>query len=190
MSTSVVITTFFLLLAMAASTFCRQQPNPIQVALERVLQNTNWVQSSIKLHELGSDDISNDGDVALRDCAQLYDESAARLMVLLSNNESYSGDDARTWLSGVLANQRTCLDGLDEKGFNKTDEHRVVAENLTMVLGEALAFYGKGMHKGRSKYHQINIFGNDNHFLMEAYNILKTKVKLSSFNVFLTCNVT
>ncbi|VVA34325.1 PREDICTED: pectinesterase [Prunus dulcis] len=149
MSTSVVITTFFFLLAMVASTFCLQQPNPIQVALDRVLQATNWVQSSIKLHELGSDDTSNDGDVALRDCAQLYDESAARLMELLSNNESYSGDDARTWLSGLLANQRTCLDGLDEKGFNKTDVHRVVAENLTMVLGEALAFYGKGMHEGK-----------------------------------------
>lgn len=54
-------------------------------------------------------------------------------------------DDARTWLSGVLANHRSCLDGLDhheKAGFiDQADHHdHVVAKNLTtLLISEALA---------------------------------------------------
>lgn len=91
MSTSVA--TFLLLLTMVAFTSGHQQFNPVQVALDGVLQAKNWVQiSSVKLHELRSDDISNYGDLALRDCAQLYYESVSRLTVLLSNESNYTDD--------------------------------------------------------------------------------------------------
>ena len=69
--------------------------------------------------------------------------------MLISGDGNYTGEDARTWLSGVLANHRTCWEGLEEKGIVKNtsssgaDHYRAVAQNLTMVLGEALAFYGK-----------------------------------------------
>lgn len=109
-----------------------------------VLQARNWVQASFALQ--GLDNSSTDSTsigVALRDCAMLYDKSEPRLTRLLSD-ENYTRDDARTWLSGVLANHRTCLDGLGEKGFAKP---HVASTNLTTLLGQALALYGKRMNK-------------------------------------------
>ncbi|TQE01143.1 hypothetical protein C1H46_013233 [Malus baccata] len=184
MSTSV--TTFLLLVTISVSTTsCLQQSTPIQLALDRVLQATTLVvQNSIQLHELvGSDDISNYSGVALRDCTELYDESAARLTVLLSKNESYTGNDARTWLSGVLANHRSCLDGLDEKGFVRTEHQRVVAQNLTMVLGEALVFYGKVMNEGKnSQRHGWECIGSS-HFERHGLELrLSATMVLDSIN--------
>ncbi|KAK6240011.1 hypothetical protein QUC31_005480 [Theobroma cacao] len=51
-------------------------------------------------------------------------------------------DDARTWLSGVPANHRTCLEGLGERGVVIQD-HAEAHQNLTTLLSEALALYGK-----------------------------------------------
>lgn len=79
--------------------------------------------------------------LGLSDCEKLYDESEARLSTLVVAHENFTVEDVRTWLSGVLANHHTCLDGLDEsrQGHDETLVHRKV----TFVLREALAFYKK-----------------------------------------------
>lgn len=116
----------------------------VQSAQTQVLQARNWVQASLILH--GS---NHDWKVhaSLGDCDKLYDESKYWLARLLSG-ESYTRDDALAWLSGVLANHRSCLDGLGEKGYV---EAHVMAKNLTKILSEALALYGKGVTKRRGK---------------------------------------
>ncbi|XVF22736.1 hypothetical protein REPUB_Repub12eG0196400 [Reevesia pubescens] len=79
-----------------------------------VVQSRNWAKAFVTLH--GLDHILNYHGMSLRDCVKLYDDSESRLSFLLSR-QGYTLDDARTWLSGVLENHRTCLEGLDEKGF-------------------------------------------------------------------------
>ncbi|GMN30737.1 hypothetical protein TIFTF001_044512 [Ficus carica] len=120
----------------------------LQLAQTKLVQAKNWVQS---LHGLDLDS-SNNVDSALRDCNKLYDESEPRLARLMSGEMSYNVDDALTWLSGVLANHGSCLDGLAEKGFVEARSH-LVAQNLTISLGESLALYGKlkGTRNEKSK---------------------------------------
>ncbi|XP_061999263.1 probable pectinesterase/pectinesterase inhibitor 36 [Rosa rugosa] len=145
------VTSFLLLLAMAIAscTSCLRDPNPVQLALNGVLQATNVVRTSMDLvHGLTSSESDSAGhDVVLMDCERLYDESVPRLTELISGEGNYTREDARTWLSGVLANHRSCWDGLEEKGFLKNTSgahhYRAVTQNLTMVLDEALALYGK-----------------------------------------------
>uniref|UniRef100_A0A2N9IJ67 Pectinesterase n=1 Tax=Fagus sylvatica TaxID=28930 RepID=A0A2N9IJ67_FAGSY len=136
-------TTLLLLLAMATTISCLQELEMVQRAHSQVLQARNWVQAFVALH--GYD--WNHVGMSLSDCAKLYNESESRLARLLSD-ENYTHDDAHTWLSGVLANHRSCVDGLGEKGFVEAHE---VGKNLTSLLSEALALYGKSMGKGKGK---------------------------------------
>ncbi|XP_029127404.1 pectinesterase 2.1-like [Cajanus cajan] len=56
-------------------------------------------------------------EAALRDCVELMDLSMDRVwdsMVALTKNTSDSLQDAHTWLSSVLTNHASCLDGLEE----------------------------------------------------------------------------
>ncbi|GKV12901.1 hypothetical protein SLEP1_g23986 [Rubroshorea leprosula] len=118
-----------------------------------VLHASNWVhQASLTLHGLDSGHTLKSGNsLALSDCAKLYNESEYRLSFLLSG-EGYNINDTRTWLSAVLTNHRTCLDGLNEKGFVKANN--AVSHNLTVFLSEALALYrkGKGTKQGKDGY--------------------------------------
>lgn len=118
-----------------------------------VLHASSWVhQASLTLHGLDSDHTLNGGNsLALSDCTKLYNESEYRLSLLLSG-EGYNIDDTRTWLSAVLANHRTCMDGLTEKGFARANN--AVSHNLTVFLSEALALYRKG--KGTKQGKDIN----------------------------------
>ncbi|KAK9274266.1 hypothetical protein L1049_019080 [Liquidambar formosana] len=127
---------------MATDISCKQELEAVQMARTGILQAMSWVQGSLTLH--GSDINSGILNGALADCGKLYDESQARLARLLSG-ESHDCNDARTWLSGAFASHRTCLDGLEENGLV---EPQVGAQNLTMLLREALALYVKGRGTG------------------------------------------
>ncbi|KAG2669333.1 hypothetical protein I3760_14G029700 [Carya illinoinensis] len=143
-------TTFLLLiLAMAAIISCLQleldQALLLQMAQTQVLQSKNfWVQTSLGRVLHGSKVANWKNHVrggSFNDCARLYDESESLLSRLLPDHDEshYTEDDARTWLSGVLANHRSCLDGLDhheKAGFiDQADHHdHVVAKNLTTLL--------------------------------------------------------
>lgn len=160
-----VVTTFLLLLAMANSMSCLPELNTtlttttitVQHAQAKLLQAKNWVQySSMDLHGLDRESSNNVG-FALRDCNKLYDESEPRLSRLVSGATSrYTADDALTWLSAVLANHRSCLEGLAEKGFVEAQSH-LVAQNLTTSLGEALALYSKMKSTSKEKIRKYSI---------------------------------
>lgn len=99
-----------------------------------------WVESLAGSGGLNQD--LNHVRLPLSDCVKLYSESEFRVAQMVAGDErNYTDDDARTWLSGVLENHRTCFDGLSEKGLDGDHE---VARNLTVLLGKSLAFYSRG----------------------------------------------
>ncbi|GAU29633.1 hypothetical protein TSUD_164830 [Trifolium subterraneum] len=54
--------------------------------------------------------------IALNDCEQLMDLSMDRVwdsVLTLTKDNTDSQQDAHTWLSSVLTNHATCLDGLE-----------------------------------------------------------------------------
>ncbi|KAJ7962153.1 Pectinesterase [Quillaja saponaria] len=143
---SLCATTLFFLLAMATTiNSSLQDIKVLEMAQSQVLQARNWIQSSMRFH--GSVSQFDLTSVALRDCGKLYEDSEFRLAYLVSGESNYSGDDARTWLRGVMANHLSCLDGLSQKGYVKTHD---VGSNLTMLLDEALVLYKKSPGKGQS----------------------------------------
>ncbi|XP_010469150.1 PREDICTED: probable pectinesterase/pectinesterase inhibitor 36 [Camelina sativa] len=89
--------------------------------------------------------------LALSECEKLYDEGEARLSKLVVAHENFTVEDIRTWLSGVLANHNTCLDGLvqERQGHDKP----LVHSNVTFVLREALAFYKKSRGHMKKRLH-------------------------------------
>ncbi|KAE8701032.1 putative pectinesterase/pectinesterase inhibitor 36 [Hibiscus syriacus] len=76
--------------------------------------------------------------MALNECIKLYDESESRLSLLLSS-PGFTVDDARTWLSVLLANHQTCLEGSAKKAIMM--QGHAHAHNLTNMLRQALALY-------------------------------------------------
>ncbi|KAJ8748967.1 hypothetical protein K2173_013405 [Erythroxylum novogranatense] len=134
MSTSVAVV--FLLLATAVTAFSLEERETLHIAQTKISQARDSFQAMLELRE-NKQDLDYMG-MAFSSCAKLYGESESKVEQLLAN-ENHKHDDAQTWLSGVLANHRTCLDGLVEKGL---DVH-ADAQNLTSLISEALAFYGK-----------------------------------------------
>ncbi|KAK2968574.1 LOW QUALITY PROTEIN: hypothetical protein RJ640_006765 [Escallonia rubra] len=96
-------TTFLLLLAVARAITSEQGTELARVAQSRVLHAMDWAQASLRLHEANPS--SSSLAVALGGCLELYRDAEPRLARLVSG-ESYSGDDAVTWLSGVVASHR------------------------------------------------------------------------------------
>lgn len=133
-----VAATFFLFLALATATSCTQELVAVQAARAALLQAKNWAQASIAPTRLNQELKYHHGE-ALSECDRLYEESEYRLSRLLAG-ENYTVDDARIWLSSALACHRTCLDGLEEKGFAQT---HAASQNLTLLLGEALKLYAR-----------------------------------------------
>ncbi|KAF8379275.1 hypothetical protein HHK36_028708 [Tetracentron sinense] len=171
------VTTLLLLLAMATNVSCKEEEEDmakwdcsgtlfeddcyssrvalhqeaVRMAHDRVVHARNWAQTSLSLensdHKLGCSD-----GIALSDCVKLYEDSDHRLRRLLLQHRN---DDARMWLSGVLTNHRTCLDGLSERSCFMPDQ---VAHNLTVLLSKALALYGLETHE-KGKVAQKSIAG-------------------------------
>lgn len=148
MSTSSSIATLLLLFlfAMPTTAFSNSLPHHQLIDPLLLISRAMGLQSMALRGLLHSTHHSSSAGVALRDCAKLYDESEPRLARLISD-QNYTGDDARTWVSGVLANHRTCLDGLAEKGFvEEAHLQYFAAPNLTTLLDQALALYAKSKY--------------------------------------------
>jgi pectinesterase len=100
-------------------TICRQMDDVclLQVFLKR---STSEIQKAMKTAEDLNHRIKiNDPRVVacLLDCVQLFELSVDRILgsvVALQNMSSRSIEDAHVWLSSVLTNHVTCLDGLVE----------------------------------------------------------------------------
>ncbi|KAK7390147.1 hypothetical protein VNO78_25446 [Psophocarpus tetragonolobus] len=145
MATNYATTTLILLLAMATTTLCLQETDVLKMAQNHVSQAMNWVGDSLNLHGLESLTLSDQNNaIALRDCAKLYEESESRLSHMMSEESIYSKEDALTWISAVMTNHRTCLDGLKQEGYAKD---QIFDRNLTMVLKQALVLYSKNKGK-------------------------------------------
>jgi pectinesterase len=122
----------------------------LQMAQKQVSQAMNWVDNSMKLHGLESTSISSLNQksvLALRDCAKLYEESESRLNQMMFEKSGYTKEDALIWISALMTNHRTCLDGLNEKGYFQGDQ--ILGRNLTRLLGQTLAFYSNYKVKGK-----------------------------------------
>ncbi|XP_059654251.1 probable pectinesterase/pectinesterase inhibitor 36 [Cornus florida] len=146
---------------------CNQQLEVVQMARAGVLEAMNWARANSSLH--GPDHGLSHLGVALSDCVELYEETKPRLARLLSG-ESYSREDALAWLSGALASHRTCLDGLEEKGW-LSETHHQVAQNLTVLLRNALAFYGpKTIWRAKSNGGQKKPISSQNEGLLASWN--------------------
>ncbi|XP_031269634.1 probable pectinesterase/pectinesterase inhibitor 36 [Pistacia vera] len=129
---------------MATTTSCTQELEVVQMARSTVLQARNWARASVTPNGLELDQDLNSHNEALTDCAKLYGESESRLGRLLAG-ENHTLDDARAWLSSALAHHRTCLDGLEERGYVQSHAE---THNLTMFLSEALQLHRKKVRRG------------------------------------------
>ncbi|PON47275.1 Pectinesterase inhibitor domain containing protein [Parasponia andersonii] len=120
----------------------------LQLARINLLKASNWT------HESSTQLPGFVASLAFRDCDKLYDESETRLSRLVSAEITYTADDALTWLSGVLANHRTCLEGLAEKGLvegPQLAQYFVHSQKLKASLGEALASYSNKKETSKGK---------------------------------------
>jgi len=75
--------------------------------IEKVMGTTNAVKLRVN---------NRREEAALKDCAELMDLSLDRVwnsMLALTKKTTVSQQDAHTWLSSVLTNHATCLDGLE-----------------------------------------------------------------------------
>ena len=142
-------TVLLLLFTMATTTLSLQEMEVLQMAQTQVSQAmNNWFGNFGRLGSLSLIDHSEQTSVALRDCAKLYEESEFRLSHMTSKTSSYTKEDALTWVSAVMTNHKTCLDGLQEKGYVGGE---VLGRNLTMLLGQALGLYAKRKGKAKGK---------------------------------------
>ncbi|CAK9186347.1 unnamed protein product [Ilex paraguariensis] len=82
-------------------------------------------------------------------------------------------DKEATTLSAAVASHRSCLDGLKEKGWSVEAQK---GQNLTLLLREALAFYGtKDNPRGKSKGAQRRPKSNPNGALLASWNAATSK---------------
>ncbi|KAG5538602.1 hypothetical protein RHGRI_019241 [Rhododendron griersonianum] len=177
-----LLTTFLPLLAIANLISCDQQGlEVVQMARAGVQNAMDWARAYSSPLGSGQDLNNFYVGVALGDCVKLYEDTEPRLERLVSGDQEYcTRDDAVTWLSGAVASHRSCLDGLEEKGsLFASNGGGEVARNLTVLLGEALAFYGSNKtdlgnkSNGRQKRPNRNPGG-----LLAAWNAATSKADL------------
>ncbi|KAK7256578.1 hypothetical protein RIF29_30032 [Crotalaria pallida] len=151
-------TFLLLLLAMATTTSCyqHQEMEILQMAKIQVAQAMSWAEYTVRL-----DDLSDETSAALRDCAKLYEESECRISHMMRDKNTYAKEDALTWVSAVMTNHRTCLDGLEDNGYV---EAQVFGKNLSMLLGEALVLYSKNKAKVKGPT-QVSVSKSDDGLL-------------------------
>ena len=118
------------------------------MAKTQVSHAKSWAENSVRLQGL----IADQSSVALRDCAKLYGESESRLSFMIADKSAYTHHDMLTWVSAVMTNHRTCLDGLLESWYLGAPS---MGKNLTMLLREALVLYAKNTGKGKGKLQKI-----------------------------------
>ncbi|CAJ2655570.1 unnamed protein product [Trifolium pratense] len=159
--------------------FCLQEMEVLKMTQKQFSQAMNWVDNSMKLHGLDSMSILKNqtiSSLALRDCAKLYEESEFRLNQMMFEKSSYSNEDALIWISALMTNHRTCLDGLNEKGYFQGDQ--ILGRNLTRLLGQTLAFYSNNKVKGKEQP-QRNTILEENDGLLESWSLANNKADLT-----------
>lgn len=163
MASSATYSILLLLFLSLTAVFCDMKL--LQMAHNQVVQARTWVEShhhhdvNFASSMVTRSSSSSSLAVALKDCAKLYEESEHRLNQLISepgeedNDNDDDGMRVITWVSGVMTNHRTCLDGLQEKGYYKDVEAEGgLQKNLTLSLKEALQLFVKNkQHRVKAK---------------------------------------
>ncbi|GFY92638.1 hypothetical protein Acr_08g0010340 [Actinidia rufa] len=168
MSTSLA-TFLFLLPLLAITNFISCEQNDldvVQMVRAGVQTALDWARANSGPHVLDQG-FDYGGHLSLSDCVKLYEDTKP-LLTQLESGDGLSREDAVTWLSGALASHRSCLDGLGEKGLG-FEAH--VAQNLSLMLGEALALYGSKTSLGhKSNERQMRPKSNQNGGLLASWN--------------------
>ncbi|KAK4267781.1 hypothetical protein QN277_024516 [Acacia crassicarpa] len=174
MATASTVLLLLLLLASAISSVFGggREMELLRLAHTQVAEARTWVDESLHHHHqqsgvnvtssMLSSSLSSPATaagVALGDCAKLYEESEQRMNELVSK----AGDDGVSWwVSSVMSNHRTCLDGLKEKGYDVEADEGGLHKNLTSSLQEALHLLVmknkqrvKAKPKAKSKYIRV-----------------------------------
>ncbi|CAB82677.1 pectinesterase-like protein [Arabidopsis thaliana] len=137
--TDLITIMFFLAIAAVITASNTAELDVLEMARTAVVEaKTSF--GSMAVTEATSEVAGSYYKLGLSECEKLYDESEARLSKLVVDHENFTVEDVRTWLSGVLANHHTCLDGLIQQ---RQGHKPLVHSNVTFVLHEALAFYKK-----------------------------------------------
>lgn len=85
---------------------------------------------------------------ALRDCANLFDDALSQLnnsvaLVVVGSGKEILTDekigDLKTWISGAMTDEETCLDGLEEMGSAVTNEVREKMNKSKEYMSNSLA---------------------------------------------------
>ncbi|KNA25947.1 hypothetical protein SOVF_001630 [Spinacia oleracea] len=84
----------------------------------------------------------------LKDCGELFDDSEDQLgesLLSLSNSNKKSDNDLRTWLSAVLTNLESCVDGVSEINGTASlvEDLRLKMKNSTELVSNSLAIVSK-----------------------------------------------
>ncbi|KAK9278458.1 hypothetical protein L1049_028023 [Liquidambar formosana] len=106
------------------------------------------------LKTLSSNSIPNGPppDSAVSDCRSLFDDALSRLNDSVSTMEVGKGkkvltkgkiDDIKTWVSGAMTDQETCLDGLEEMGSTALVEVKGKVQRSREYLSNSLAIVDK-----------------------------------------------
>ncbi|CAD5326385.1 unnamed protein product [Arabidopsis thaliana] len=137
--TDLITIMFFLAIAAVITASNTAELDVLEMARTAVVEaKTSF--GSMAVTEATSEVAGSYYKLGLSECEKLYDESEARLSKLVVDHENFTVEDVRTWLSGVLANHHTCLDGLIQQ---RQGHKPLVHSNVTFMLHEALAFYKK-----------------------------------------------
>ncbi|WOG88502.1 hypothetical protein DCAR_0207737 [Daucus carota subsp. sativus] len=176
-------TTFLLallhLLAVVNVISCQKdEPEVIQKAWSGVVEAMDGIRvlMSLKGSNYNESSYRSLHLAALSECARLYEDTEPRL-AKLAHGEDYSGDDAVAWLSAAASSHRSCMDSLEEKGLATGDNHEGAYKNLSMLIQDALAFYGtKRTTESRAVQKSLNLGQNEG--LLASWSAASSKADL------------
>ncbi|EOA25868.1 hypothetical protein CARUB_v10019247mg [Capsella rubella] len=148
--TKLITIMFFLAFAVLVTTSNTAELDVLKMAQTAVVEARTSFGSIAVVEATSEVATSRYHNLVLSECEKLYGEGEARLSKLVVAHENFTVEDVRTWLSGVLANHHTCLDGLAQE---RQGHKPLVHSNVTLVLREALAFYKKSRGHIKKRLH-------------------------------------
>ncbi|KAI5647390.1 hypothetical protein M9H77_33395 [Catharanthus roseus] len=170
---------FFLLVNSISCKQIRPELDPIRLARSGLLHAMKWADQGLKEmkrvdQEEGLDGHDYVGKMVLGDCLKVYGDCEPKVEKLVFGKD-YSYDDEVAWINGVMANHRSCLDGLEEMGMVFYDHEKVIG-NLTFLLDDALVSLKKQRNRKpmRKRFPRTNTDGG----LLASWNTGTSKADI------------
>ncbi|WJX81538.1 pectinesterase [Trifolium repens] len=103
--------------AVQGSTLANTKDHKLSTLISLLTKSTTHIQKAMETAKIIKSRVNDRGEeMALNDCEQLMDLSMVRVwdsVLTLTKDNTDSQKNAHTWLSSVLTNHATCLDGLE-----------------------------------------------------------------------------